>query len=385
MSKIKKVLIISGTRSEYGLLKPVIESLEKNANLEIQLVVTGSHLEKIFGKTIKEIKKDFKINEMLKLPLEKDTNEAMSVLIGNSIVGFTRIFNKLKPSLILILGDRIEIFGAAITAYYMNIPIAHLHGGDKSLGGHLDDSVRHAITKLSHIHLVATKQSAKRIIKTGEEPWRVYKVGAPGIDSILRKKLIPPAKIASKYKLDLSKPIILALQHSVTTEVEDASKQMRETMEAIKELGFQTVLIYPNADAGGRKMIKVIERYKKYPFIKIYKSLPHIDYLGLMSVANVMAGNSSSGIIETPLFHLPVVNIGQRQQGRERSENIIDVNYNKEQIKRAIKKAIYDKNFKRKVKKSKNPYGDGKAGIRIARILSKIKIDKKLLQKKITY
>ncbi len=385
MNKIKKVLVISGTRSEYGLLKPVIESVRKNANLEMQLVATGSHLEKIFGKTIKEIKKDFKINETLKLPLEKDTNEAMSVLIGNSIAGFTRIFNKLKPSLILILGDRVETFGAAIAAYYMNIPIAHLHGGDKSLGGHLDDSVRHAITKLAHIHLAATKQSAERIIKMGEELWRVYKVGAPGLDSILREKLVPPAKIASKYKLDLSRPVLLTVQHSITTEVKSAPNQMRETMEAVKELGFQAIIIYPNADAGAREMIKIIEKYRKYPFIQIYKNVSHKDYLGLMEIASVLVGNSSSGIIEAPSFHLPVVNIGQRQEGRERTDNVIDVDYNKNQIKKAIKKALYDKKFGQKVKKCKNPYGEGKTGPRVADILSKIKIDEKLLQKKITY
>lgn len=382
---MKKILVVSGTRSEYGLLKPVIESLRKSPNLKTQIVITGSHLEEIFGKTIKEVKGDFKIDEILRLPLKKDTNEAMSLLVGKSILGFTKIFKQLKPSMILILGDRVEVFGAAVAGYYLNIPIAHLHGGDKSIGGHLDDSVRHAITKLAHLHFAATKKSAQRIIRMGEEKWRVFVVGATGIDSIAKENIISRQKIAKKYNLDLSKPILLAVQHSLTTESDYAAGQIKETLEAIRELKFQTILIYPNADAGGRRMIKAIGKYKKYSFIRIYKNIPHKDYLSLMKISSVMIGNSSSGIIEAPSFYLPVVNIGSRQEGRERTNNIIDVRHKKEEIKKAIKFAIYNKKFREKVKKCKNPYGSGNAGFKIAKILSKIKINKNLFQKKITY
>lgn len=382
---MKKIAIITGTRAEYGLLRPVIKSIKKGVNLKLQLVVTGSHLETKFGETIKEIKKDFKIDKTLKLPLKKDTNEAMSILIGNSILGFTKIFKRLKPSIALVIADRVETFGATIAAFYMNIPIVHIHGGDKSIGGNLDDSARHAITKLAHIHLAATKQSAQRIIKLGEESWRVHVVGAPGLDVIVNGVVPSSKKVAKKYNLDLSEPILLVIQHPVTTEITNAEKQTRETLEAIKELGFNTIIIYPNADAGGRKMIKVIEKYRKYPFIQIYKSIPRDDYLGIMKITSVMVGNSSSGIIETPIFHLPVVNIGSRQEGRERANNIIDVEYNKNQIKKAVRTALYDKKFLKQVKNCKNPYGNGKAGVKIVKILEKIKIDKNLLQKKITY
>jgi UDP-hydrolysing UDP-N-acetyl-D-glucosamine 2-epimerase len=219
----------------------------------------------------------------------------------------------------------------------------------------------------------------------GEDPANIFVVGAPGLDSILNEELIEPKKIAKSYMLDLSKQILLVVQHPVTTEVDDASHQIRETLEAISELKHQTILIYPNADAGGRKMIEVITGYEKYPFIKTFKSIPHKEYISLMKIASVMVGNSSSGIIETSSFGLPVVNIGSRQAGRERAENVIDVDYDKERIKTAIKKSLYDENFKEKVKKCKSPYGNGKAGVRIADVLNKIKIDKKLLQKKLTY
>jgi UDP-hydrolysing UDP-N-acetyl-D-glucosamine 2-epimerase len=219
----------------------------------------------------------------------------------------------------------------------------------------------------------------------GEDPSNVFVVGAPGLDSILNENLIEPTELSEKYNLDLSEPILLVVQHPVTTEVDDAPEQIRETLEAISELKHQTILIYPNADAGGRRMIEVIKGYEKYPFIKTFKSIPHKEYLSLMRIASVMVGNSSSGIIEAPSFGLPVVNIGSRQEGRQRAENVIDVDYDKEQIKAAIKKALYDEDFKEKVKKCKNPYGDGKAGVRIADILSKVKTDKNLLQKRLTY
>jgi len=219
----------------------------------------------------------------------------------------------------------------------------------------------------------------------GEEPSRVYIVGAPGLDEILNTKLYDKKEIEKKYHLDLSKPFLLVTQHPVTAEVLESSRQMKETMEAVKETGYQMVVIYPNADAGGRKIIKIIKRYVNCPFIQIHKSLPRKDYLSLMKYADVLIGNSSSGIIEAPSFHLPVVNIGIRQEGRERADNIIDVDYKKEQILKAIKKALNDKNFKKKIKECRNPYGDGKTGLRIANILSKIKITQGLLQKKLVY
>ena len=384
---MKKVLVISGARSEYGLLRPLLKRLKANKNLKTQLVITGSHLEKKFGQTIKEVNKDFKVSATLRLTLEKDTNEAMSILLGQAVLGFTKIFKKLQPSIILILGDRVEIFGAALAAYYLNIPIAHLHGGDKSIGGHLDDSVRHAITKLAHLHLAASQQSAERIIKIGEEGWRVRLVGAPGLDSIREFKeseQFNKNDLLSKMKMDPTRPTALLIQHPITTETKLAGSQMRGVLEAIKELALQTVVIYPNADAGGRQIIKVIEKYRKYPFIKIYKNLEHNDFLRLLAVVDVMLGNSSSGIIESPSFNLPFVNIGKRQEGRERADNVIDVGYSKEAIKMVIKKALSPR-FKNKLKKCRNPYGDGLASQRIVKILDGLKINNKLLQKEITY
>lgn len=380
---MRKILYISGTRAEYGLMHQTLLKLKKCPKLEVEIAVTGMHLMEEFGKTIEEIKKDkFKIHKIEAI-YKEDNKESMANFLGEFVLKLTKQVRSLKPDIILLAGDRAESLGGVIVGTFLTIPVVHIEGGAKSYT--VDGVVRHAITKLSNIHLVGTKKSAERVIKLGEEPKRVFVVGACQLDSILSKGLISEIKIAKKYGLDRKKPLLIALQHPVSLEVEAASKQMRETMEAIKELGCQTIVVYPNADAGGREMIKIIEEYRKYPFIQIYKSIPHRDYLSLMKVADAIVGNSSSGIIESPSFYLAAVNIGRRQEGRERAENVIDTIHNKYEIKKAIKKAIYDEKFRKGVKRCKNPYDYGGAAIKIAKILSKLKLDKKLLDKKLTY
>ncbi len=219
----------------------------------------------------------------------------------------------------------------------------------------------------------------------GEEPWRVRITGAPGLDNILKGKITSPPVISKKYKINASKPFLLVIQHPVSVEERDASSQIKETMEAVKEIGLPVIVVYSNADAGGRAMIRVIEKYRNRPNFKIYKNIPREDYLNLMSVAGVLIGNSSGGIIEALSFYLPVVNIGSRQRGREKAENVIDVGYNRREIKKAILRIICDKHFKEKIKRRENPYGDGKAGARIAKILSDIKINNRLIQKRLTF
>ncbi|MDD5145723.1 MAG: UDP-N-acetylglucosamine 2-epimerase [Candidatus Pacebacteria bacterium] len=380
---MRKILYISGTRADYGLMRETLFQIKKNPKLKIEIAATGMHLMPEFGLTIDEIKKDgFKIHKVNAI-YKKDDKESMASFIGELIQLLTKEIKKIKPDIVLLLGDRGEMLSGAIAGSYLTIPVAHIGGGD--ISGTIDELARHAITKLSHIHFPVTENSAKRIQKMGEESWRIFKVSAPGLDDILNEKLFSEKEISKKYKLNLSKPILLVVQHAVTTEINEAAKQIKETLEAIRELGFQTILIYPNADAGGREMIKVINEYKKYPFIKIYKSIPRKDYLSLMKISSVLIGNSSSGVIEAPSFHLPMVNIGKREIGRERTRNVIDTNYNKEEIKKAIERAIHDKKFKESLKKIKNPYGNGNGGKKIADILAKIKIDKKLLEKKIIY
>lgn len=376
--------MITGTRAEYGLFKPVLKAMESHGDLQTSLIVIGMHLSPEFGYTVEEIEKDgFKIGAKIAALHSEDTKASMANSLGECLSKIVEALEKTRPDILLVLGDRSEMLVGAVAATYLGIPIAHIHGGEVS--GNVDEPVRHAITKLAHIHFPATKESAKRIIKMGEEPWRVHVVGAPGLDSILNETIPDRKETAAKYGLSLSKPVLLVLQHSVVAEAEDAANQIRETLEAVKELKQQTVIIYPNADAGGRRMIKIIRQHEENPFVKAFKSVPHEDYLGLMKLASVMIGNSSSGIIEAPSFGLPVVNIGTRQMGRQRAGNVVDVGYDRKDIIGALKKALYDKDFIERVKHCKNPYGDGKAGKRIARFLAEATLGSKLLEKRMTY
>jgi UDP-N-acetylglucosamine 2-epimerase (non-hydrolysing)/GDP/UDP-N,N'-diacetylbacillosamine 2-epimerase (hydrolysing) len=382
----RKIAVVTGTRAEYGFLKPIMEKIKNSPFLELQTVVVGMHLSQKFGMTVKEIEKDgFRITGRAKMTPEEDSSFAMAMSIGDGIRELANLFIKLKPEIILVLGDRTESLAAAIAGAYMNIVVGHIHGGDSAKAG-LDESARHAITKFAHLHFPATQKSAIRIHKMGEEDWRIYLVGSPSIDGIFNMKKIPKNEIFSKYGLNIKKPLFLVLQHAVSTQVAEASWQIEQTFKALANFKTQTIIIYPNADAGGQAIIKRIEEFKhKCPFFQIHKSLPREDYLSFLETASVLIGNSSSGIIEAPVFHLPVVDIGIRQEGREQSTNILHVAHHHEEIKIAIKKAIYDQKFLEEVSKCQNLYGAGQASRKIARVLSNIEINSKLIQKKITY
>jgi UDP-N-acetylglucosamine 2-epimerase (non-hydrolysing)/GDP/UDP-N,N'-diacetylbacillosamine 2-epimerase (hydrolysing) len=383
--KNRKICYVTGTRAEYGLMRHTLEVISKE--FDLSLIVTGMHLCPEFGYTINEIEKEgFKIDKKVDMLLATDTGGTMAKSLGLAVIGITQALEDIKPDMLLITGDRGEALAAAIAGAHLNIPIIHIHGGDQGDdGAHIDDQIRHSITKFSHIHLVATEKSAERIIKMGEEPWRVHIVTAPGLDEIFSEELYSKEYIEKKHHLDLDKPLILVVQHPTLTQIDMAADQIRETLEALKEINEQTILIYPNADAGGRRMIKVIQEYEKYDFLQTYKSLHRKDYLSLMKYTSVMVGNSSSGTIEAPTFKLPVVNIGIRESSREHAGNKIFVKPTRNEIRQAIKKALFDENFKKLVRKCKSPYGDGKASQRILTVLNTIKNTKKLLRKRLTY
>jgi len=382
----RKITVITGTRAEYGLLHPVMRAIQDHPKLDLSIIATGMHLSPEHGYTIKEIENDnFKIDVTVDMLLSNDTGASMSKSLGIGIIGITQALEQLKPDIVLVIGDRDEPFAGAIAASHMNIPVAHIHGGDSTFGGCIDESIRHSITKFAHFHFPATDESATRIEKLGEETWRIHTVGAPGLDTILNTDLLSKEQLIEQYSLNDSEPLLLTIQHPVTTQPENAANEIRTTLEALSELGMQTILVYPNSDAGGRSMIEVIKEYEHLLFLHTFKSLPHIEYLSLLSIADILIGNSSSGIIEASSFHLPVVNIGIRQEGRQRSDNVIDVAPDKEKIIEAINTALHDEAFKQKVNECENPYGDGRAGLRIAEVLAELEIDQKLLQKKITY
>ena len=347
---VKKIAVITGSRADYGLMRSTIKSIDSHPTLELYLIVTGMHLSHQFGYTINDIRNDgFTIASEVDVLLSGDSKASMATSTGLGIIKLSQSFEMIKPDIVLIEGDRWEMLSAAIAAAFLNIPIAHVSGGDITEGGCIDESIRHAITRFAHIHFPGTHQSAERILKMGEEAWRVYEVGDPGND-LSYFKPIKPEILENRFNIKLNEPILLVVQHPVTYEAQHAAEQMHETMEAIVELGLQTIIIYPNADAGGQSMVEEIKKYSTRPNIRILKNLVRDEYLSLMAVSNVIIGNSSSGIVESPFFKIPVVNIGIRQQGRERSTNIIDVGYNREEVISGVKKALFDEDFKSIVK-----------------------------------
>ena len=379
----RKICLVTGTRAEYGLSLPILRAIESHPDLELQLVVTGMHLLSCCGNTIDLIKKDgFKIDHIIEtLPENKADGAVMANAIGKTILGLTKYFKKAKPDIVIAMTDLGFTLATAIVGAHMNISVAHVHGGEVS--GSVDELVRHATTKLSHIHFAASKKSAERIVKMGEEPWRVHIVGAPGLDAILHDDFYDEKTIREKYSLSDGNYIVL-VQHPVSTESYQSGEYFKNTLKAVESFGIQTILIYPNADAGSKDIIEIIESNNN-KMVKSYKNLPRKDYLSLLKYASVLVGNSSSGVLEAPSFKLPVVNIGSRQYGREVAENVVSVDYNLEDIKSAIYFVLNDKEFKKKAQNCVSPYGDGMAGKKIVEILAGMQIDKKLLKKLITY
>ena len=387
MMQKKRIAIITGSRAEYGILKPLLKRIKNSKNLELKLIVTGMHLLKKYGLTINEIEKDsFEISAKISMYSGNDLDyNYHGEALARGVSRFTSLLSKIRPNILVVFGDRLEPLAATLAAATLRIPITHIHGGDKTDSGHIDESIRHSISRFAHIHFVSTKKSKERLIKMGEESWRIHNVGALNLDSILSSPKIKKQILFKKLNLDPNQKLILCIFNPVHLETEKMGKQMHEIIEALVKLQDQTIIIYPNNDPGSQGIIAEIKKVKNLPFIRTVLNLSHLEYINFLRYANLLIGNSSSGIIEAPTLKLPVVNIGSRNTGREHGENVIFVVANKNKIIKTIKKALYDERFIKRVKRCKNPYGEGGTSDKITKILNEIKIDKKLLQKKITY
>lgn len=350
-----KVAYLTGTRADFGLMRLILKRIKKEKGFRLLLFVTGMHLLKEFGETIKEVKKEFKIAQIINATCQEDNRLSMALFVGKCLEKTATAFAKYKPDLLLVLGDRGEQLAAATAAAYLQIPIIHFHGGE--LSGTVDNPVRHAISSSANFHFAPTKQSAQRLANSGINPETIFVVGAPGIEEV---KNLPKG---------IKKNQIVVLQHPAENE-KQAGQQMATTLKAALSFQLPIYVIYPNADAGGRKMIKVIKKFaQKHSLIKIFPSLSRDKFLGLLNQSSVLVGNSSAGLIEAPSLHLPVINIGERQQNRERAKNVIDVGYNIKQIKQAIKKSLFDKNFQKSLLRINNPYDQGETSRKVLRII----------------
>lgn len=381
--KKRKITVTTGTRAEYGILRPLLKEITRSKKLELYLIVTGSHLSRKHGLTINDIKKDgFKIRAKIDMIPKGDSNYFMSEALGKGVVAFSKIFRRFKPDINLILGDRDEMLSSAIAAYHMNIPNAHIHGGDKS--GGIDEYNRHAITKMSNIHFAVSQKSRERIIKMGENPKHIFLTGSPSVDEVANNNITTKSKLEKKYQLRFTGNEILLLQHPVTTQSELSSRQIRNTLKAIVKIANTTIAIAPNSDAGNKTIFENLKRFSnQYKFIKMYRTLPREDYLGMLKNCAVLVGNSSSGLIEASYFNTPVVNIGIRQKNRERGDNVLDVEDDFNSIHSTIIKALKLKHQKRFLKKY--IYGNGTASKKIVHHLERIIIDHSLINKQIVY
>ena len=381
----RKITVTTGTRAEYGILRPVIEKIKKSKKLELYLIVSGMHLSTKFGKTINEIKHDgFKISSTVVMTPTNDSLYHSAISLGDGIVSFSKIFKKIKPDINLILGDRDEMLASALAACHMNIPNAHIHGGDKSKGT-IDEYNRHAITKISNIHFAATKNSKNRIIKMGEDPKNVFLTGSPSLDEVVSQKITEPKTLVRKYNLKPIHNYILLVHHPITSDPSQSEKEITNILKAIKKSKKPVIAIAPNSDYGHKKILRVLNKFsKRYTNISIYKSLPRSDYLCLLKNCSVIIGNSSSGIIEGSFFKTPVINVGIRQMNREMSRYVINLeNPSISSIENSIQKAF--KKNKSNSKDSPLIYGSGNASKKIVDIIEKIKINNQLIQKQISY
>lgn len=371
---MRKVCVVTGTRAEYGLLYWLMKEIEQDSDLTLQLIVTGMHLSPEFGLTYKEVEKEFKIDKKIEMLLSSDTAIGITKSMGLALISFAEAFGDLKPDMVVLLGDRYEIFSAASAAMIARIPIAHLHGGETTEGA-FDEAIRHAITKMSHLHFTAAEDYRNRVIQLGESPDRVYNVGGMGIENIKRLPLLNKVDFEEAINFKLAKKNLLVTFHPVTLESSTAKGQFQNLLEALEELQETLVILTKaNSDTDGRVINQMIDNYvSNHPESSIaFTSMGQLRYLSALQFMDAVVGNSSSGLLEAPSFKIATINIGDRQKGRLKANSVIDCEPTKQSIGQAIQ-SLYSESFKAELDENTNPYGDGLAGKNIVEILKLVK------------
>lgn len=374
---MKHICVVTGTRAEYGLLRWVMHGIQQSADLELQLIVTGMHLSPEFGLTYRQIEADgFRIDRKVEMLLSSDTPVGIGKSMGLAMCGFADALAELRPDLLLVLGDRYEILAAVSAAMVARIPVAHLHGGEAT-EGLIDESIRHAVTKMSHLHFVAAEPYRRRVIQLGEAPDRVFLVGGLGVDNIVRLQLLERAELERTLDFRLGPRNLLVTFHPVTLEEDSAERQMTELLAALGELQ-DTHLIFtmPNADTEGRILFRMIEDFvARHPATcKAYTSLGQLRYLSCMRYVDGVVGNSSSGLAEAPSFKIGTLNIGDRQRGRLKAASVVDCEANHVEIRVALTQ-LFSPAFQAGLVTVINPYGNGGASEAIVRTLERIPFD----------
>lgn len=373
----RRVCVVTGTRAEYGLLYHLLCSLRDDAEVQLQLVVTGMHLSPEFGLTYRAIEADgFEITAKVRMLLSDDSGVGIAKSIGLGVIGFADVFEKEKPDIVVLLGDRFEIFSAAQAAMCLRIPIAHLHGGEAT-EGLIDEALRHAITKMAHLHFVAAEPYRQRVIQLGEVPQRVYNFGAPGLDHLAKITWMSRAELEQRLGIPLRAPVFLITYHPVTLEHGNSARSMKALLAALDAFPEATIVFtYPNADAEGRILIDLLEAYvyKEKSRAKAFTSLGQRVYLSLMRESDVIIGNSSSGLTEAPALKKAVINLGDRQRGRLKATSVIDCAEETDAIIHAIKWTLSCE-FRAMLSNTRSLYGEGGASTAIAQVLKAVSLD----------
>jgi UDP-N-acetylglucosamine 2-epimerase (non-hydrolysing)/GDP/UDP-N,N'-diacetylbacillosamine 2-epimerase (hydrolysing) len=383
INKKRKICVLTGKRGGLGALIPAMQLIEKDPNLELSVIATDMHLSDKFGRTITELEQW--VNKAIRVPMgqEDDSPVSRAKALSKCMDGISNVLDSLKPDIFLVLGDRGEVLTAVIIALHLGIPVAHIQGGD--ISGNIDEMMRHAITKMSHIHFASTEESAERIRKMGEEDRRIYVVGDPHIDMIVQKRYTKGKDVRRLYNIKPEEPFILILVHPETIDPKHSYKNMLTTLKEIAKYKLRTLVVYPCSDHGHQGILDVIDKYSGHKGFSVHKNIEAVNFWGLMSEASLLIGNSSAGLIESPYFNLPVINIGNRQAGRQRWINVIDCPFNSSTIKKAMDKA-FSPEFRKSFKNRKDkPFGDGKACKKIVEVLRTVKLDKRLIEKRMTY
>ena len=372
----RKICVITGTRAEYGLLRWVMQGIKDAPELTLQVIATGMHLSPEFGQTYREIEQDgFQIDRKVEMLTSSDTPVGIAKSMGLGLIGFADALNELKPDLIVVLGDRFEIFAAVAAALVARIPVAHLHGGETTEGA-FDEALRHSITKMSHLHFVAAKEYRQRVIQLGEQPERVFQVGGVGIDNIKRLKLLDRAELETSLDFKLGAKNLLITFHPVTLETSTAEDQMAELLAALAELkDTQLIFTMPNADTDGRALIKMVQQFvAQHPNARAYISLGQLRYLSCVAQVDGVVGNSSSGLAEVPSFKKGTINVGDRQRGRLQAASVINCEPTRQCIDAALKK-LYTADFQMSLSQAQNPYGEGGASEQVVKTIKNCALD----------
>lgn len=376
----RKIAVVTTSRADYGHLYWPLKELSLHTDVDLRIIAVAAHLSPEFGQTVTEIERDgFRVDERIECLLSSDTDVGMAKTIGIATLGFADTLGRMRPDVLLLIADRYEMLAPAAVALALRIPIAHIEGGEVSEGA-IDDQVRNALTKISHIHFTPSEQARRRVLAMGEESWRVHRTGAPSLDHLRRQTLFTREQLDADLSIDLAKPTIMVAYHPVTMR-RDTTDEADAVFAALEQINEQIIFCFPNADAGSRALIQQARLFcRAHGRSHLFVNLNHLKYWSLLNSVDLLLGNSSSGIMETPSLAKPTVNIGMRQQGRERARNVIDARPDTASILAAVRQGT-SQQFRHSLQGMINPYGDGYAAERIVEVLTSVTLSERLLIK----